>query len=168
MAKKGSATEAPVRAAAEVKPGAKRAAKPAAATETPGRARRVEQESGSSHAVQAASAAVSVAVKAAPKPALIPKTNGAADARADVGPAAKANGKIRKTKLVRDSFTMPELEYEALGAVKKACVKAGFEVKKSELLRVGLGLIRKMDIAELKQALAVLPPLKAERPGTEK
>ncbi|MDB5764881.1 MAG: hypothetical protein JWQ21_3876, partial [Herminiimonas sp.] len=46
----------------------------------------------------------------------------------------------------------------------KACIKAGFEVKKSELLRVGVALIQKMDTARLKEVLASLPPLKAGRP----
>lgn len=76
--------------------------------------------------------------------------------------------KIKKQKLVRDSFTMPEEEYRVLGDVKKACIKAGFEVKKSELLRVGVALIRKMDLPALKLVLASLPPLKAGRPKREK
>ncbi|MGZ3252999.1 MAG: hypothetical protein ACXU7D_01665, partial [Burkholderiaceae bacterium] len=67
-------------------------------------------------------------------------------------------------KLVRDSFTMPESEYAALGEVKKMCLKAGIEVKKSELLRVGVAHIRKMELVVLKQALSALAPLKAGRP----
>src|SRR4051794_15023724 len=68
-----------------------------------------------------------------------------------VKPAAEQ--KVKKPKLVRDSFTMPEAEYQVLGDVKKACIKAGFEVKKSELLRVGVALIRKMDLASLRAVL---------------
>lgn len=76
--------------------------------------------------------------------------------------------KVKKSKLVRDSFTMPEEEYAALSEVKKACLKVGIEVKKSELLRVGVAHIRKMDLAVLKQAISVLAPLKAGRPKKEK
>jgi hypothetical protein len=76
--------------------------------------------------------------------------------------------KLKKAKLVRDSFSMPEPEYAVLGAVKKACLKAGVEVKKSELLRIGVALIQKMDVAALKGVLATLPPLKAGRPKQEK
>lgn len=76
--------------------------------------------------------------------------------------------KVKKAKLVRDSFSMPEAEYAVLGAVKKACLKAGIEVKKSELLRIGVALIRKMDVAALKGVLATLPPLKAGRPKQDK
>jgi len=72
--------------------------------------------------------------------------------------------KQKKPKLVRDSFSMPEAEYAVLGNVKKACLKAGVEVKKSELLRIGVALIQKMDVAALKSVLATLPPLKAGRP----
>jgi len=39
--------------------------------------------------------------------------------------------KVKKAKLVRDSFTMPEAEYAVLGQVKRACLKAGVEVKKA-------------------------------------
>ena len=76
--------------------------------------------------------------------------------------------KVKKTKLVRDSFTMPEPEYEVLGQVKKACLKAGFEVKKSELLRVGVALIRQLEADDLKRVLTTLTPLKAGRPKQEK
>ena len=76
--------------------------------------------------------------------------------------------KVKKPKLVRDSFTMPEGEYQVLGDVKKACLKAGVDVKKSELLRVGVVLIQKLGLVRLKEELAALPPLKAGRPKNEK
>ena len=76
--------------------------------------------------------------------------------------------KIKKAKLVRDSFTMPEIEYAALGEVKKTCLKAGFEVKKSELLRIGVALVRKLTLTALKQEVSSLAPLKPGRPRKEK
>lgn len=76
--------------------------------------------------------------------------------------------KVKKTKLVRDSFTMPEAEYAVLSDVKKACLKAGIAVKKSELLRVGVALIRQLDTAKLKEELDRLPVLKAGRPKKSK
>lgn len=88
------------------------------------------------------------------------RSNGAGADRA----ALDGKERPRKAKLVRDSFTMPEAEYAVLGEVKKACLKAGYEVKKSELLRVGVSLIRAMDIVALKDVLAALPPVKAGRP----
>jgi hypothetical protein len=113
------------------------------------------------------SAAKPVAEKPAAKPAKAP-----APARAVAKPVSKPvappKEKVKKAKLVRDSFSMPEAEYAVLGAVKKACLKAGIEVKKSELLRIGVALIQKMDVAALKGVLAGLPPLKAGRPKQDK
>ena len=85
---------------------------------------------------------------------------------AAVVPAERGNPK--KVKLVRDSFTMPETEHAVLGQVKKACLKAGVEIKKSELLRIGVTLISGLNIASLKGALATLPQLKSGRPVKEK
>jgi hypothetical protein len=72
--------------------------------------------------------------------------------------------KIKKIKQIRDSFTMPEPEYAVIAQVKKACLKAGFEMKKSDLLRIGVSLIKGLDISTLKIILATLTPLKAGRP----
>lgn len=83
-------------------------------------------------------------------------------------PVAEHKEKIKKPKLVRDSFTMPEVEYQVLADVKKACIKAGFEIKKSELLRIGVAMIQKLDTVKLKEALAALQPLKAGRPKKDK
>jgi hypothetical protein len=98
-----------------------------------------------------------------------PNMNGSA-AKPEAPKTAKVRTveKVKKAKLVRDSFTMPETEYAALGEVKKACLKAGFEVKKSELLRIGVALVRKLALASLKQELGALAPLKPGRPRKEK
>ncbi|HJV49940.1 MAG TPA: hypothetical protein VJ652_00660 [Noviherbaspirillum sp.] len=103
--------------------------------------------------------------KAAPKAEKKPvkaATKAATKAAAKAEPAAKE--KAKKIKLVRDSFTMPESEYAVLGEVKKACLKAGIAVKKSELLRVGVALLRQLDTGKLQEVLAGLPALKAGRP----
>lgn len=116
--------------------------------------------------VKTANTAVSKApVKAAPKAAVTPVP-------AKKLPVAKAvadtKEKTKKPKLIRDSFTMPEIEYAVLGQVKKACLKAGIEVKKSELLRAGVALIEGLGIDQLKLVLASLTPLKAGRPKKDK
>lgn len=82
-------------------------------------------------------------------------------------PTADANAlkdKAKKAKLVRDSFTMPEAEYAVLGEVKKTCLAAGIEVKKSQLLRIGLVLLSKTELPALKVLIEALAPLKAGRP----
>src|SRR5450830_838481 len=76
----------------------------------------------------------------------------------------KTELKLKKIKQVRDSFTMPETEYEVLSQVKKACLKAGFEIKKSDLLRIGVSLIKNLETGKLKTLLAGLTPLKVGRP----
>jgi hypothetical protein len=79
-----------------------------------------------------------------------------------------AKEKTKKVKLVRDSFTMPEGEYQVLGDTKKAFLKIGISVKKSELLRAGVALIKSMEIARLKTVIDGLPPIKAGRPKKDK
>jgi hypothetical protein len=66
--------------------------------------------------------------------------------------------------LVRDSFTMPEREYAVLLDVKQACLRAGIDVKKSELLRIGVALLGQLDVATLQGVLGSLPQLKTGRP----
>ncbi len=110
-----------------------------------------------------------VAAKAVkPKAAKPAKAEKPVKALKPAKPVALAEApKLKKSKLVRDSFSMPEPEYAVLGSVKKACLKAGVEVKKSELLRIGVALISKMDVDGLKAVLATLPPLKAGRPKSK-
>ncbi len=134
------------------------AAKPAAVKAAPKAAAKPAPKAPAKAAPKAApKAAAKPAPKAAPKAA--PKT-----AAAKPAPVDAAKDKTRKEKLVRDSFTMPEQEYAVLGQVKKACLKAGFEIKKSELLRIGVALISQIDLATLQNVLAGLPQLKTGRP----
>lgn len=101
------------------------------------------------------------AVKSAVKPTVKPA------AKPTVKPAVKAV-KVKKPKLVRDSFTMPQAEYDVLAEVKKSCIAAGFEIKKSELLRIGVAMLQKLDTKKINEALLNLTPLKAGRPSKHK
>jgi hypothetical protein len=119
----------------------------------------------------AAKPAAKPVAKPATKPAKTAKTAKQAAARiAKPARSQAANKDTRvesgplRPKLVRDSFTMPEQEYAVLGAVKQACLKAGFEVKKSELLRIGVALLGQLDTAALRAVLGSLPQLKTGRP----
>ncbi len=120
-------------------------------------------------------AAVKPAARAAAKPAPAPKAApaakpAAAPKAAEPVKAEKKSEKIekapkaKKVKQVRDSFTMPENEYAVLAQVKKSCLKAGVEIKKSDLLRIGVSLIKNLKITELKDILGGLTPLKVGRP----
>ena len=79
-------------------------------------------------------------------------------------PVSAPATKTKKVKLVRDSFTMPANEYQILQEIKKASLKAGIEVKKSELLRIGVGLLNTLSIAQLGAARSALTKLSAGRP----
>lgn len=65
--------------------------------------------------------------------------------------------------VVRDGFTMPQDEYDALKALKAICLKEGVAVKKSELLRAGLKALTQMPTAKLIQAVSALPLIKSGR-----
>ena len=39
-------------------------------------------------------------------------------------------GKPKKSKMIRDSFTMPESDYAKLAELKKKCLESGVHVKK--------------------------------------
>lgn len=78
--------------------------------------------------------------------------------------SAAAERSTRKVKLVRDSFTMPNFDFELIGALKERAVAFKRPTKKSELLRAGLQTLAALDDAALKAALARLVPLKPGRP----
>jgi hypothetical protein len=144
-----------------VKTAAKPAAKKAAATKAaPAKKAAMKKP--------AAAPAKPVRAKAAPKPAKVAREA----ARAVAAPVKSTRAKAApapatRPHLVRDSFTMPEQEYAVLATVKQACLKAGFEVKKSELLRIGVALLGQLDTASLRAVLDSLPQLKTGRPPGE-
>lgn len=75
----------------------------------------------------------------------------------------------KKTKLVRDSFTIPKAEFAAIETLKTRAIALGTSVKKSELLRAGLMALQGLNDAAFKAALSAVPTLKTGRPtGTEK
>jgi len=120
---------------------------------------------------KAAAPAKTVRAKAAPTPAKVARQAAHAIAAPAKSTRAKAAplpaAPAARPHLVRDSFTMPEQEYAVLATVKQACLKAGFEVKKSELLRIGVALLGQLDTASLRAVLDSLPQLKTGRPPGE-
>lgn len=77
--------------------------------------------------------------------------------------ASKAD-KVKKAKLVRDSFTIPKAEYAAIDTIKQRAAKMSLSPKKSELLRAGLMLLTQLDDAALVKALSAVPAIKTGRP----
>ncbi len=150
----------PAGKAATTKPSAKPAAKPSVKPAVTRKSASAPASNRVSAKAPADKSAAKPAVKPAAKPATKPATKPS-------GSAPKAD-KPKKQKLVRDSFTMPEAEYATIAAVKKACLTAGLEIKKSEILRIGVALIAKLTPARVKRAQAALLPLKAGRPKKHK
>lgn len=99
-----------------------------------------------------------VAKKAAPAPAPAPVE------AAKVEKALKAKA-VKKPKVVRDSFTMPQSEYQKIAEIKALCLKAGLQVKKSEVLRAGVIALCAMSEAQLNTALSRLDKIKTGRPN---
>jgi hypothetical protein len=79
----------------------------------------------------------------------------------------KKAAKPKKTRLVRDSYAMPEAEYAKIGELKKRLVGLHAEAKKSELLRGGIALLAALNDAELKAVMARVERIKTGRPSKD-
>jgi len=79
--------------------------------------------------------------------------------------AAKTKDAKKKNKVVRDSFTMPEGDYDKLAALKARCLTAGVHVKKSELLRAGLQVLETLPAKKLLAIIAGVENVKTGRPA---
>jgi hypothetical protein len=81
-------------------------------------------------------------------------------------PKAPADDKTHKVKakLIRDSFTMPQADFELIDMLKQRALDFRHSVKKSELLRAGLQVLAALPHAQLQAALERITPLKPGRP----
>jgi hypothetical protein len=75
--------------------------------------------------------------------------------------------KAKKPKLVRDSFTIPKLEYLILEELKHRSGKLGNSIKKSELIRAGIKALAAMSDSNFMAALKVVPAIKTGRPAKD-
>lgn len=91
-----------------------------------------------------------------------------APAKAAAKAVSKPEKKLKKSaaddKVVRDSFTMPQSDYALIAELKEKAIAGGLHVKKSELLRAGLRLLAKSNLAQLKRAVSGLEKIKTGRP----
>lgn len=76
--------------------------------------------------------------------------------------------KVKKPKLVRDSFTIPKAEYGVLADLKLRAAKLTRPTKKSELLRAGVKALSAMSDAAFLAALKAVPTIKTGRPAKSK
>lgn len=123
-------------------------------------------------AVKAPVKAKSVATK---KPANRPanQTASAPTKKAAAQPKVKAattaqpvaETKLKKPKLIRDSFTFPKDEYQAIAGLKQKALGLKHSAKKSEILRAGLKLLSSLNDKAFLAALTNVPALKTGRPA---
>ncbi|WP_156373482.1 hypothetical protein [Pseudorhodoferax sp. Leaf267] len=96
-----------------------------------------------------------------PAPATVAKSR-KQDRTAHAAEPVKAKS---KTKLVRDSFTMPREDFDRIATLKERTLDFKRPTKKSELLRAGLVVLEKLSDAQLRSVLDALAPLKLGRPA---
>jgi hypothetical protein len=96
----------------------------------------------------------------------IPDTKSASKSSPSPAPkkSTKKAKKASKKKVMRDSFTMPQSEYQKIADIKAICLKAGMHVKKSEVLRAGLKALSDLNATQMKRALSELEKIKTGRP----
>jgi len=98
------------------------------------------------------------------KQAVAKKAPPAAETIVVEAPQEAKHAKQKKAKLIRDSFTMPEPEYQLLAAIKKRCLDAGVAAKKSEILRAAIKSLAGLGDADLARAIQGLEAIKTGRP----
>ena len=113
-----------------------------------------------------AEAAATVAESAVAPPAKR-SARKAAKPTVEVPAAATKPAKAHKPKLVRDSFTMPKDEYQALDALKGRALGLEKQVRKSELLRAGIQALSAMNDRAFLKAIGAVPILKTGRPKAD-
>lgn len=124
-------------------------------------------------AVKAPSKAVAPKVAAKPVSKVLakPAAKPVAKAKTDAKPVTKAAvkpTKVKKPKMIRDSLTMPKLEYAVLDTLKLRGAKLASPVKKTELIRAGIKALAAMSDAAFLSAIKAVPSLKTGRPANAK
>lgn len=79
-------------------------------------------------------------------------------------PTVAKPAKIKKPKLVRDSFTIPKAEYLVLDELKQRATRLGVPAKKSEVLRAGIKALAAMSDVAFLASMAAVPAIKTGRP----
>jgi hypothetical protein len=113
----------------------------------------------------AVKSAAKTAPKPAPKSAPKPATEPSPKPKAKPAQQTTPDLKLKKPKLVRDSFTFPKDEYQAIAGLKQKALGLKHSAKKSEILRAGLMLLNGLSDKAFLSALSKVPALKTGRPA---
>lgn len=74
---------------------------------------------------------------------------------------------IPRTKVVRDSFTLPESDYEKITVLKERCLGLAKNVTKSEIVRAGLYALEALSEGQLLSVVEKLEKVKTGRPSVK-
>jgi hypothetical protein len=113
----------------------------------------------------AVKSAAKTAPKSATKSATKPATEPSPKPKAKPAQQTTPDLKLKKPKLVRDSFTFPKDEYQAIAGLKQKALGLKHSAKKSEILRAGLMLLNGLSDKAFLSALSKVPALKTGRPA---
>jgi hypothetical protein len=70
-----------------------------------------------------------------------------------------------KSKVVRDSFTLPAQDYDLIAVIRGRCLASAVSVNKGEVVRAGLHALQQMSDTELLQIVEGLEKVKTGRPS---
>lgn len=104
-------------------------------------------------------------VKVSTKPAASKKVAAKKAPAASKSAAVEKPEKVKKVKMVRDSFTFPKAEFAVLEDLKLRGAKLAVPVKKTELIRAGIKALAAMGDANFLAAIRAVPSLKTGRPA---
>lgn len=68
-------------------------------------------------------------------------------------------------RVIRDSFTMPEKDYDLIGEIRTRCLGKNLMVNKSEVMRAGLQALCEMSDEQLATLMRSLEKVKTGRPA---
>jgi hypothetical protein len=127
-------------------------------------ANRKSAQSATNPPAEPAAARQRPAAKAKPAKPAKPAPAPSRKAKPNASPAPAKKSAAAGSKLVRDSFTMPQADFALVAQLKARALDFKRPTKKSELLRAGLQALNQLDNRALQAALEALTPLKIGRP----
>ena len=89
----------------------------------------------------------------------------AAGAETERQKAAPGPPQAKGALTIRDTFSMPQTDYDLIDSIKVRCMREGVGMNKSEILRAGLILLDKASTSDLVKAVSQVEKV---RPGRRK
>jgi len=69
-----------------------------------------------------------------------------------------------KTKIIRDTFSMPQCDYDLIDKLRKQYLSQGIQMNKGEIVRAGLKVLSNMTPSDLKEVSSSVEKIKTGRP----